>query len=126
GAPTTLPTASDQAGEPAALSADDMAVLHELEELQNRRASTGSTLLMLVVSLLLFVAAFQGDQGWDQVWVLVLVLTFHELGHYLAMRWFGYRNLRMFFIPFLGAAVSGKHYNVAGWKKAVVALMGTG
>src|SRR5262249_33120841 len=32
--------------------------------------------------------------------------------------------LKMFFIPFFGAAVSGRHYNVAGWKKAVVALMG--
>jgi hypothetical protein len=30
----------------------------------------------------------------------------------------------MFFIPFFGAAVTGKHYNVAGWKKAVVSLAG--
>lgn len=120
-----LPAASDEAGEPPApLAVEDVAVLQELQRMQRSRASVGSTLLILIVSLLLFVAAFQGDQGWDQVWVLVPALAFHELGHYLAMRWFGYRNLRMFFIPFLGAAVSGKHYNVAGWKKAVVALMG--
>ena len=30
----------------------------------------------------------------------------------------------MFFIPFFGAAVSGQHYNVPGWKKVVVSLMG--
>jgi hypothetical protein len=30
----------------------------------------------------------------------------------------------MFFIPFFGAAVSGRHYNVAGWQKALVALAG--
>src|SRR5262249_30068160 len=47
-----------------------------------------------------------------------------ECGHYVAMRAFGYRNLRMFFIPFFGAGVLGQHYNVAGWKKAVVALAG--
>jgi Zn-dependent protease len=52
------------------------------------------------------------------------VLALHESGHYVAMRYFGYRNLRMFFIPFFGAAVSGRHYNVAGWKKALVALAG--
>ena len=40
------------------------------------------------------------------------------------MRIFKYRNLRMFFIPFFGAAVSGQNYNVAGWKKAIVSLMG--
>ena len=30
----------------------------------------------------------------------------------------------MFFIPLFGAAVSGSHYNVAGWKKALVSLAG--
>jgi membrane-associated protease RseP (regulator of RpoE activity) len=30
----------------------------------------------------------------------------------------------MFFIPFLGAAVSGQNYNVPGWKKALVSLAG--
>ena len=40
------------------------------------------------------------------------------------MRVFKYRNLRMFFIPFLGAAVTGRNFNVAGWKKVVVSLMG--
>src|SRR5262245_43120083 len=40
------------------------------------------------------------------------------------MRVFGYRNLRMFFIPLFGAAVSGQNFNVAGWKKALVSLEG--
>jgi hypothetical protein len=40
------------------------------------------------------------------------------------MRIFGYRNVQMFFIPFLGAAVSGQSRNVASYKKAIVALMG--
>ena len=40
------------------------------------------------------------------------------------MRIFGYRNLRMFFIPLFGAAVSGQNFNVAGWKKALVSLAG--
>jgi hypothetical protein len=40
------------------------------------------------------------------------------------MRVFKYRNLQMFFIPLFGAAVTGRHYNVAGWKKVIVSLMG--
>ena len=35
------------------------------------------------------------------------------------MRLFRYSNVKMFFIPLLGAAVSGRHYNVPGWKKVV-------
>jgi hypothetical protein len=40
------------------------------------------------------------------------------------MRAFGYGDVRMFFIPFFGAAVSGKRRNVAPWKEGVVLLLG--
>lgn len=108
------------------LTPDDAAVMVELDRIQNKQAQWRNVAVILAISLLLFVGAFRAGMGWD--WKLIAmmigVLLFHELGHYLAMRWFGYRNLKMFFIPFLGAAVTGRHYNVAGWKKAIVALMG--
>ena len=78
--------------------------------------------LTLLVSLVLFLGA--GASRWTVTLGLVPVLLFHELGHYVAMRVFHYRDVRMFFIPFFGAAVSGRHYAVAGWKKAVVSMMG--
>ena len=56
-------------------------------------------------------------------WVLVPILLLHEAGHFAAMRAFGYRNVRMFILP-VGGAVSGRALNVAGWKRAVVALAG--
>lgn len=55
---------------------------------------------------------------------LVAVLLFHELGHYLGMRLFGYRDVRMFFIPFFGAAVSGRKYGVPVWQEATVLMLG--
>jgi Zn-dependent protease len=97
-------------------------VLASLERMQNKKSSWLSFVLVLGVSLLLFVGAGGLDRSF--LWLVIPILLFHELGHYLAMRVFGYRNLKMFFVPFLGAAVIGKHYNVPGWKKAVVALMG--
>src|SRR5262249_50063148 len=103
----------------------DAAVLAELESLQAGKASWWNTLLLLGLSLALFLVARQMMPDWDTLlWMLLPLLALHQLGHYLAMRLFGYRNLRMFFIPFFGAAVSGRHYNVAGWKKALVALAG--
>lgn len=105
-------------------SAEDAAVIAEIERLQTQKRSWGSALLVLFVSVLLFLGATHWQFGLGELWALVPVIFFHELGHYVAMHWFGYRNLRMFFIPFFGAAVSGRNYNVAGWKKAVVALMG--
>jgi Zn-dependent protease len=56
--------------------------------------------------------------------ILTAVVAFHELGHYVAMRLLKYRDVRMFFVPLLGAAVIGRHYNVKGWQKAVVSLAG--
>ncbi|MBM3847263.1 MAG: site-2 protease family protein [Verrucomicrobia bacterium] len=99
-------------------------VLVELGELQNRRTGWGNDIMILVVSMLLFVGAGSCQWSWDFVVILVPVLFVHELGHYIAMRAFRYRNLRMFFIPFFGAAVAGQHYNVPGWNKVVVSLMG--
>jgi len=52
------------------------------------------------------------------------VLLFHELGHYVGMRFFGYRNVRMFFIPLFGAAVSGQNTSAKGYQEAIVTLLG--
>jgi hypothetical protein len=99
-------------------------VLSELDRIQNKRAGWLGSIVLLVVSLLLFAGAAHADSSWTGVLILVPVLAIHELGHYVAMRGFGYRNLRMFFIPLFGATVSGQHYDIAGWKKALLALAG--
>ncbi len=92
--------------------------------IENKSTGGFTKFIVLLVSLAVFVAA--GVAWWDpwMVSMLVVVLLFHEAGHYVAMRMFGYRNVKMFFIPFLGAAVSGRHFNISGWKKAMVYLAG--
>jgi len=101
-------------------------VMAHLERLQQKRSSLGNGLFVLVVSIGLFLAL--GATAWDQPWHALLmiagILLVHEAGHYVAMRVFKYRNVQMFFIPLLGAAVSGHNYTAPGWKKVIVALMG--
>lgn len=99
-------------------------VLVELEQLQNKKAGWGNAILIFGVSMLVFIGAGSRQWSWSYALMLVPILFVHELGHYVAMRAFNYSNLRMFFIPFFGAAVSGRHYNVAGWKKVIVSMMG--
>lgn len=100
-------------------------VLAEIAKLEQRSTSWRAAILILLFSLLIFLGVgLPGNMSFLRLLALVPILLFHEAGHYVAMRWFGYRNLKMFFIPGFGAAVSGRHYNVAGWKKVVVSLMG--
>ena len=99
-------------------------VLAEIEALRDRKPGWGSGLTALVVSLFLFLALGAAAWDWKFVILLIPILLFHETGHLVAMRWCNYRNLRMFFIPLFGAAVSGQNYNVPGWKKVIVSLMG--
>lgn len=46
---------------------------------------------------------------WDMNFVLniLVVLYIHERGHFEAMRWFGYRERSILFLPLLGAVASG-------------------
>lgn len=107
---------------PEALSQDPEFV-SAMRALQNpKRSSPG---LVLVVSLGLFLLLRQHQSGSTQgLFILLGVLLLHESGHYLGMRLFGYRDVRMFFIPFFGAAVSGKRGSVDAWKEGVVLLLG--
>ncbi|HVG59400.1 MAG TPA: hypothetical protein VNA24_12650 [Hyalangium sp.] len=83
-----------------------------------------SWIVLLGTMVLFALAARLGEQGWRGVVVLVGVLLFHELGHWLGMKIFSFQDVRMFFIPFFGAAVSGRNVSAAAWKEALVLLMG--
>ncbi|MFN5984596.1 MAG: site-2 protease family protein [Fluviicola sp.] len=62
-----------------------------------------------VFSLLLFVLAFLLIMPDQKVFLsqLMIVLIVHELGHFLLMKLFHYKNVRMLFIPLMGAFVHG-------------------
>ncbi len=62
--------------------------------------------------------------GWGQAIALLVILFVHEMGHALAMRVFGYRDMQMVFLPLVGAAVTGAARDLAGWKRAVILLAG--
>ena len=99
-------------------------VLAELQKLQEQKPSWSATFPILILSLILFVIIGVARWNWQFTVLIIPVLLFHECGHWAAMRMFHYRNLRMFFIPLFGAAVTGHHWNVPGWKKALVSLAG--
>ena len=117
-------TLASQAASAGGAGASDGPVLVEIDRQLNKGGSWQSAIVLFVVTLFAFVALGASHWGGRFVGMLVPILFVHELGHYLAMRGFGYRNVRMFFLPMLGAAVSGRSFNVAAWKQAIVTLAG--
>ncbi len=85
---------------------------------------TWRALLVLVASLGLFAFTAGATITAQDVGVVIAVLLFHEAGHFVGMRAFGYRDVRMFFIPFFGAAVRGRPNGVVPYKRAIVLLLG--
>lgn len=109
----------------AARAAEREEVLAEIARLRAAKSGGLQKLLVLAGSFALFVAlGVLGSNPVEWLLIIVAVIVIHEAGHYIGMRLFGYRDVRMFFIPLFGAAVSGRSGNVAGWKRAVVALLG--
>lgn len=108
-------------------SSDDQmisAVMARLEGMQGRRTNWLHTVFVLGMTFILFSVAGLFQNGPVELILLVLVLFVHESGHYLGMRWFNYQNVQMFFIPFFGAAVSGRQTSTSASHEAIVVLLG--
>ena len=69
------------------------------------RGKLSVTIFSMVLFILTFLMIFSEEISF--VLYLVLVLVIHELGHFGFMKLFGYKNVRMLFIPFMGAFVKG-------------------
>lgn len=87
---------------------------------------SGKTGIWSLVSLAAFAVAMGFWVGWEALPALLAVLLIHEGGHVVAMRMFKFRDVNVFFIPFLGALATGngKPWGLAPWKSAIVSLAG--
>lgn len=56
--------------------------------------------------------------------LITAIVMIHELGHFIAMKFYRYNELGIFFIPLLGAYVSGSKREVSQMQSAVILLAG--
>lgn len=88
--------------------------------------SSGNNLLKTLLSLAVYIGVyfifFRQNLQW--ILLLVLVIVIHEMGHFVAMKIFGYNDVKMFFVPFLGAFVSGEPQRVSQFQRVITLLAG--
>ncbi len=82
--------------------------------------------LRSITSLALYLAVgfYFFSQNWTLLLVLTVVVIFHEMGHFLAMKFYNYKDLGIFFIPLVGAYASGKKHEVSQLQSSVILLAG--
>lgn len=86
---------------------------------------TSSIWLRSIISLAAYLIL--GYYIFPNYFILLLItgiIMIHELGHFLAMRYFRYNDLGIFFIPLLGAYVSGSKREVSQLQSAIILLAG--
>ena len=94
----------------------------ELEEPKNKM----NVWVKSAISLALYLAIgyFFFSSNWIFLLIITIIIVFHELGHFTAMKIFKYNDLGIFFIPLLGAYVSGTKQEVSQRQSAIILLAG--
>lgn len=100
------------------------AIAQQLDE-KPIKASRQQKIKTFLYSGLAFILLF-GLFGipWSMLPLLIIILIVHELGHYFAMKYFGYQDTSIFFIPFFGAAAKGDKEYVTPFEEYIVSLAG--
>ena len=101
----------------------DMQAYKARRALQGAMSNSGKWRLGMI-SALAFIAL--GAVIWDWLFAVyvLLVIAFHEGGHYAAMKAVGYRNLHVFFVPGLGGLATGEKQDATPAQKVFVYLAG--
>lgn len=86
--------------------------------------SAVAPLLLLVASAGAYAAVSASRVSLGFAGLLVLALFIHETGHLIAMRLCRYKNVKMLFIPFLGAVTAGEPDDNDAFKIALIAAAG--
>lgn len=89
---------------------------------ETQRNNVTRSLFSLFIYALLFYFLF--DRNIVYIAALLLVLLIHEFGHFFAMKFYDYQNVKLFIVPLLGAFVSGKKQSVSQKQMTVIILAG--
>lgn len=78
-----------------------------------------------IISLALYlVLGYYIFHSFTMLLLITAIVVLHELGHFFAMKFYRYNDLGIFFIPLLGAYVSGTKREVSQKESAVILLAG--
>jgi Zn-dependent protease len=103
---------------------EEVTLFERLERLRRMPGRRRVYLGLFALTALLFTGSMALLFDATMVVMLSVVVLVHELGHYAAMRAFGYADTTIFFLPFLGAATTGRRDGAPAGHELVIFLAG--
>lgn len=90
-----------------------------------KQEQTSNVWLRSITSLALYlILGYYIFPSYKMLLIITAIVIIHELGHFFAMKYYRYSELGIFFIPLLGAYVSGSKREVSQQQSAVILLAG--
>jgi stage IV sporulation protein FB len=90
-----------------------------------KQEQPASIWLRSLISLALYLfLGFYVFPSYKTLLLITAIVVIHEMGHFAAMKFFRYKDLGIFFIPLLGAYVSGTKREVSQKQSAIILLAG--
>jgi len=105
---------------------DEYNMYPEKPQLETKKNKKGDGFGMTIFSIILFVSSMLWLFSDSLLFILLLVfvLLVHELGHYSFMRLYKYENVRMLFVPLMGAFVQGMKDRYSQLQSFLVVMAG--
>ena len=116
----TMPSAKDDTN----VSSQTEGLLMQMQQVYKSRGKSQNKKRWFFLSIIAFSVLFLlvGFSLVDLISIIV-VLVIHELGHFLAMRYYGYSDTSILFLPF-GAITTGHKEKRNAYEEFIISLMG--
>ncbi len=80
--------------------------------------------LLLGITIMLFAFSFGYFRSIEGVIIIIAVLLVHELGHLAGMHLFKYKDVKILFLPFIGAATMGSRRDAKPHERIIISFLG--
>jgi len=91
---------------------------------QRQLAGLPAKAMLLATTIFVAYVIMEFQFSYNSILILIAGIMLHELGHFLAMLIFRYRDSDTLCIQLIGTASSNRNDGVAAWKQGVIVLMG--
>jgi len=90
--------------------------------IEEKKQSINKSFISLISFIVLFMLVFKWE--FKFIAILVLVILIHEIGHYVAMKFYKFKDLGIFFIPLVGAFAKGEKEDITQKQNVIITLAG--